>query len=77
MPDPRRGVLDHMAFFAQGLAETLDRLDQHAIRYRMIRAPGEIRTWQVFLKDPNDVDVELDFAPEEQPPADWKTRSKA
>jgi len=66
-----------MAFFAQGLAETLDRLDQHAIGYRMIRAPGDIRTWQVFFKDPNDVDVELDFAPEEQAPADWKTRSKA
>jgi len=77
MPNPRRGVLDHMAFFAQGLAETLDRLDQHAIGYRMIRAPGDIRTWQVFFKDPNDVDVELDFAPEEQAPADWKTRSKA
>ncbi|WP_150304364.1 VOC family protein [Pseudomonas saliphila] len=77
MPNPRRGVLDHMAFFAQGLTETLNRLDQHAIRYRIIRAPGDIRTWQVFFKDPNDVDVELDFAHEEQAPADWKTRSKA
>ncbi|WP_223825014.1 VOC family protein [Pseudomonas profundi] len=77
MPNPRRGVLDHMAFFAQGLTETLDKLDRHAIRYRIIRAPGDIRTWQVFFKDPNDVDVELDFAPAEQAPADWKTRSKA
>ncbi|WP_226944614.1 MULTISPECIES: VOC family protein [Pseudomonadaceae] len=77
MPNPRRGVLDHMAFFAQGLTETLNKLDRHAIRYRIIRAPGDVRTWQVFFKDPNDVDVELDFAPAEQAPADWKTRSKA
>ena len=77
MPNPRRGVLDHMAFFAQGLEETLDQLDQHAIDYRIIRAPGDVRTWQVFFKDPNEVDVELDFAAEEHAPADWKTRSKA
>lgn len=76
MPNPRRGVLDHMAFAAEGLSSTLDKLDQHAIRYRIIRAPGEIRTWQVFFRDPNDVEVELDFAPAEQPPPDWKERSK-
>ena len=57
--------------------ETLDQLDQHAIDYRIIRAPGDVRTWQVFFKDPNEVDVELDFAAEEHAPADWKTRSKA
>lgn len=75
MPNPRRGVLDHMAFFAQGLKEMLDRLDRHAIRYQITRAPGNIRTWQVFFKDPNGVEVELNFAAEEQAPDDWKTKS--
>ncbi|NLC01111.1 MAG: dioxygenase [Pseudomonas formosensis] len=76
MPEPRRGVLDHMAFFSSGLGSMLDKLDGHNVRYRIIRAPGENRTWQGFFKDPNDVEVELDFAAEETPPADWKQRSK-
>ena len=53
MPNPRRGVLDHMAFSAQGFSSTLDKLDQYDVRYRIIRAPGDERTWQVFFKDPN------------------------
>ena len=76
MPEPRRGVLDHMAFFSSGLGSMLDKLDDHNVRYRIIRAPGENRTWQVFFKDPNGVEVELGFDAEETPPADWKQRSK-
>jgi len=76
MPEPRRGVLDHMAFFSSGLGSMLDKLDGHNVRYRIIRAPGENRTWQVFFKDPNGVEVELGFDAEETPPADWKQRSK-
>lgn len=76
MPEPRRGVLDHMAFHAEGLSETLDHLDKADIRYKIIRAPGDIRTWQVFLFDPNGVEVELDFDPAEPPPADWKVRGR-
>ncbi|WP_421912000.1 VOC family protein [Marinobacter sp.] len=76
MPNPRRGVLDHMAFSAQGFSSTLDKLDQYDVRYRIIRAPGNERTWQVFFKDPNHVDVELDFDPSETPPEDWKSRGR-
>ena|SRR5690554_50170 len=76
MPNPRRGVLDHMAFSAQGLSSVLDRLDQFEVPYRIIRAPGDERTWQVFFKDPNQVDVELDFDASEIPPDDWKIRSR-
>ena len=56
MPEPRRGVLDHMAFRAEGLAATLERLDKHGIAFRIIRAPGETRTWQLFCNDPNGVE---------------------
>lgn len=76
MPNPRRGVLDHMAFSAQGFSSTLDKLDQYDVRYRIIRAPGDERTWQVFFKDPNHVDVELDFDPSETPPEDWRSRGR-
>ena len=44
MPNPRRGVLDHMAFSAQGFSSTLGKLDQYDVRYRIIRAmsgPGK------------------------------------
>lgn len=74
MPEPRRGVLDHMAFRAEGLAATLERLDKHGIAFRIIRTPGEVRTWQLFCNDPNGVEVELDFAEAEVAPADWKAR---
>ena len=76
MPNPRRGVLDHMAFSAQGFSSTLDKLDQYDVRYRIVRAPGNERTWQVFFKDPNHVDVELDFDPSETPPEDWRSRGR-
>ena len=76
MPNPRRGVLDHMAFSAQGFSSTLDKLDQYDVRFRIIRAPGDERTWQVFFKDPNHVDVELDFDPSETPPEDWRSRGR-
>jgi catechol 2,3-dioxygenase-like lactoylglutathione lyase family enzyme len=76
MPEPRRGALDHMAFRAAGLARALDRLDAAGVAYRILRAPGETRTWQVFFGDPNGVEVELDFDPAESPPADWKSRSR-
>lgn len=76
LPEPRRGALDHMAFHAEGLSETLDHLDMADIPYKVIRAPGDTRTWQVFMLDPNGVEVELDFDAFEHPPADWKLRGR-
>lgn len=68
MPEPRAGVLDHMAFSATGLAETVKQLQGRGIEYRLMQQPGS-RVWQIFFHDPNGAKVELDFAPEEQPPA--------
>ena len=65
MPEPRRGVLDHMAYSARGLNETLDRLNAAAIAYNIIRTPRPFSTWQVFFFDPNGVEVEFDFDPSE------------
>ncbi|MDO8945103.1 MAG: VOC family protein [Desulfobacterales bacterium] len=61
MPNPRRGVLDHMAFAGRGLQGFLALLDQRAIAYKVIRAPAPYLTWQVFFEDPNGCAVEVDF----------------
>jgi catechol 2,3-dioxygenase-like lactoylglutathione lyase family enzyme len=64
----RPGVIDHMAFSAQGLADTLAKLDRHAIKYAA-RRQIDSRVWQVFFFDPNGARIELDFAAEEDAPA--------
>ena len=75
MPEPRRGALDHMAYRAQGLLAMTQLLEAHGNDYRLIRTPAPFRMWQLFFVDPNGVDVELDFGPEEAAPDDWRTRS--
>ncbi|MBA4361611.1 MULTISPECIES: VOC family protein [Pseudomonas] len=74
MPEPRRGVLDHMAFRVRGLQKMWTHLDEYGVRFKVIRAPGAERTWQLFMQDPNGVEVELDFDASEVPPANWKER---
>ena len=62
------GVIDHMAFSAIGLADTLSRLDRLGVHYAHRRQAGA-GTWQVFFFDPNGARVELDFDPSEAEPA--------
>jgi catechol 2,3-dioxygenase-like lactoylglutathione lyase family enzyme len=73
MPEPRRGVLDHMAFFAHDFVGVAERVTAAGVAWRVIRTPRPFSLWQMFLYDPNGVEVELDFAPDETPPADWKS----
>lgn len=68
LPAQRAGVLDHMAFSASGLAETVAKLKQRGIQYRLGRQV-ETGTWQLFLHDPNGAKVELDFPAAEPDPA--------
>jgi catechol 2,3-dioxygenase-like lactoylglutathione lyase family enzyme len=72
MPEPRRGTLDHMAFWAEGLIETVERLREDRVQFSIIRTPRPYSTWQVFFDDPNGAEVELDFDAAERAPADWK-----
>jgi catechol 2,3-dioxygenase-like lactoylglutathione lyase family enzyme len=60
----RPGVIDHMAFSATGLTETLAMLVTYNVEHTCRRQTGT-RTWQVFLFDPNGARVELDFAADE------------
>jgi catechol 2,3-dioxygenase-like lactoylglutathione lyase family enzyme len=62
------GVVDHVAFFATGLAETLARLKQHGVACRERTVPL-LGLHQLFLDDPNGVVVELNFPASEAPAA--------
>ena len=61
----RPGVIDHMAFSAQGLDATLARLQAANVEYTCRQQIGT-GLWQVFMRDPNGARVELDFAPHER-----------
>jgi catechol 2,3-dioxygenase-like lactoylglutathione lyase family enzyme len=69
MPNPVRGGLDHMAFHGENIVATTALLDERKIEYRLRRAPAPFLTWQLFCFDPNGIEVELDFNPEESAPA--------
>ena len=60
----RAGVIDHMAFTAQGLADTLAALVTYNVEH-ICRRQTESGTWQVFFFDPNGARVELDFPADE------------
>lgn len=64
MPEPRAGVLDHMAFSATGLRETKARFEAAGIPFDLGRQRGS-GIWQLFSHDPNGARVELDFDPAE------------
>jgi catechol 2,3-dioxygenase-like lactoylglutathione lyase family enzyme len=59
------GTVDHIAFFATGLVEQLQRLRQHGVAIRERTVPG-LGLHQVFVDDPNGVVIELNFPAAEQ-----------
>jgi catechol 2,3-dioxygenase-like lactoylglutathione lyase family enzyme len=67
VPNPPAGVIDHMAFAATGLADTVSRLAAGGIAYDLRRQAGD-GPWQLFFHDPNGARVELDFAATEPAP---------
>ena len=54
------GALDHVAFFATGLADMLTRLQTQGITPRRRDVPG-LGLHQLFLDDPNGIVVELNY----------------
>ncbi len=59
------GVVDHVAFFATGLAGMLARLRERGVPCRERTVPA-LGLYQVFLSDPNGVVVELNYPAEEK-----------
>ena len=54
------GAIDHIAFRAKGLRETLAHLRRHGIEFSERRANGQA-LYQLFMVDPNGIKVELNF----------------
>jgi len=54
------GAIDHIAFRAKGLRETLAHLRRHRIEFSERRANGQA-LYQLFMVDPNGIKVELNF----------------
>ena len=60
------GAVDHVAFFATGLAQTLARLRAQGVECRERSVPL-LGLHQVFIDDPQGVVVELNFPADERP----------
>ena len=67
LPAERRGVLDHMAFSATGVADITSRLETAGVAYDLQRQ-AQTNAWQLFVFDPNGARVELDFDASEPGP---------
>lgn len=72
MPMPRRGAIDHIAFFGGDIVELLEMLKRQRIAYRLLRLPRPWSTWQVFFEDPNGAEVEIDFDAAQKVPEELK-----
>lgn len=67
MPTDAAGVIDHMAFTATNLQDTVDTLNRHGIPYDLHHLKG-LDIWQLFCHDPDGAKVELDFPASEPEP---------
>jgi len=54
------GVIDHVAFGSRGFEATKKHLSGKAVPYRVNQVPNSTR-WQIFFRDPNNVEIELNF----------------
>lgn len=54
------GTVDHMAFNATGLDEMRARLKRHSVEYRERTVPS-LGIHQLFLEDPSQVTIEINF----------------
>lgn len=60
VPEPRTGVIDHLAFSASDLRSVKARFEAGGVAYRLQRQMGS-GNWQLFTVDPNGAKIELDF----------------
>ncbi len=62
--DGGTGAIDHIAFTATGLADTIRRLEARGLPLRQRTVP-EQGLVQIFLQDPDGITIELNFAAHE------------
>jgi len=54
------GVIDHVAFGSRGFEAMKRQLTAKGISFRANQVPDSTR-WQLFFRDPNNVEIELNF----------------
>src|SRR5947207_7960118 len=57
---PDSGVVDHVAFVCSGFTEMKQRLTGKGVAFESREVPGGA-LWQIFVRDPNGVMVELNY----------------
>jgi len=70
------GSVDHIAFLAKKPEEVRKRIQKHRIEMHYRSFP-ESKLFQIFLKDPDDVTIELNFLGEVIDPAAWAGKGSA
>ena len=70
------GSVDHIAFLAQNPAEVRSRIRKHKVPMHFRSFP-DAKLFQIFLKDPDDVTIELNFLGEVIDPEQWKGKGSA
>ena len=72
------GSVDHIAFLAQNASEVRSRIQQNKIEMHFRSFPdAKPPLFQIFLKDPDDVTIELNFLGERVDPDEWKGKGSA
>jgi hypothetical protein len=57
---PDSGVINHIAFSSRGSEAIKQHLAGKGVQYRVNQVPNSTR-WQIFLRNPNNVEIELNF----------------
>jgi catechol 2,3-dioxygenase-like lactoylglutathione lyase family enzyme len=70
------GTVDHIAFLAKRPEEVRRRIQKHKVEMHYRSFP-ESMLFQIFLKDPDDVTIELNFLGEVIDPAKWSGKGSA
>ena len=70
------GSVDHIAFLARDPQEVRERIRKHKVEMHFRSFP-EAKLFQIFLKDPDDVTIELNFLGEVIDPKEWEGKGSA
>jgi len=65
---PDSGVIDHVAFGSRGFEAMKKHLAGKGIQHRVNQVPNSTRC-QIFLRDPNNVEIELNYDIKNEPAA--------
>ena len=70
------GSVDHIAFLAQDPEGVRNRIQKNKVEMHFRSFP-DAKLFQIFLKDPNDVTIELNFLGEVVDPKKWQGKGSA